>query len=160
MFIFFTQFIFSLIHFLHPYLRDLCQFCAHLQHWFSILSQPHSFLILPLKTFLSFILFFFYTFYAMSFVSDFPRQCSDQPETGIAYMTFLELCLYKKIGLRKNDTRKLRKETILSDPDTNSLLHVHFVSSSAPSCYALWVSSNTLLNFSSGTRVTESRDTL
>lgn len=71
--------------------------------------------------------FFFYTFYAMSFVSDFPRQCSDQPEIGIAYMTFLVLCLYKKIGLRKNDTRKSRKEMILSDPDTNSLLHVHFV---------------------------------
>lgn len=63
----------------------------------------------------------------MSFVSDFPRQCSDQPEIGIAYMTFLVLCLYKKIGLRKNDTRKSRKEMILSDPDTNSLLHVHFV---------------------------------
>lgn len=49
---------------------------------------------------------------------------------------------------------------ILSDPDTNSFLHVHFVILIWTICYALWVSYKALLSFSSGIRVAESRDIL
>lgn len=38
----------------HPYFRDLHPFHARLHHWFSILTQPLSFLILLLGAFLSF----------------------------------------------------------------------------------------------------------
>lgn len=120
------------VYFLHPVYFHSCVLISRTYISFVLICNtdfPFSlslifFLILSLKVFSYFFLLYF-----LCHVHGvrLPRQCSDQPENGIAYMTFLILCLYKKIELRKNDTRESRQEMIPSDPDTNSLLHVHFV---------------------------------
>lgn len=56
-----------------------------------------------------------------------PRQCSDQSEIRVAYVVFLMLCLYKKMGLRRDGTRKSRTAMTQSDPDANSLDHGHSI---------------------------------
>lgn len=86
------------------------------------------------------------------------RQYSDQPEIGVAYMAFLHvLCLYKKMGLRRDGTMKSRRAMI--QMSTHCSMVTSFASS-APSFYPMWVIYNTPLSFSSRIRVTESREIL
>lgn len=100
----------------------LCSLAALVFHSASTSFFPHP----TVEVSSVFHISFFYTFYAMSMVSD----CQGSVQTNqklipvSAYMTFLIVCLYKKTGLRKNDTRESRRAMIPSDPDTNSLLHV------------------------------------
>lgn len=122
----FHQFIFSLMPFLHPYLRDLHPFLPHLQHCFSIIPLSLSLLIQLLGS-LCLSCFFLLYFLCHVHWARLPRQCSDQPEIQAAYMAFLMLCLYKKMGLRMDSTRESRRAMIQSDPDANSLLYGHFI---------------------------------
>lgn len=73
-------------------------------------------------------------------------------------MAFLHvLCLYKKMGLRRDGTRKSGRAMIQMSIHCSM---VTLFASSAPSFYPVWLIYNTPLFFSSRIRVTESREIL
>lgn len=148
------QFILSLIPFLLPYFRAYIHFMLTFTTGFSFSLSPF------LSSSCSWGLFCLLYFLWYLHWARLPRQCSDQPETLVAYMAFIMSCLYKRMGLRRDGNRNQEEQWCGLFLTPIHCSTITSFSSSAPCSYPLWgyyylwVIYNSLLIFSSRIRMT------